>query len=80
MQEAEEINGGAMARRLTGDPGVGGRELAADDDLVGLRHVDLAAGLVPLVEEVVDEPLGALVQGVEVRWEVGVGVPAEVMN
>ena len=50
-----------MARRLTGDPGVGGRELAADDDLVGLRHVDLAAGLVPLVEEVVDEPLGALV-------------------
>jgi len=63
-----------MARRLTGDPGVGAGELAAKDDMVGLRRVELAAGLVPLT----DEPLGALVQGVEVRWEVGIVVLAEV--
>ena len=61
MQEAEEINGGAMARRLTSDPSIGIGELAADDDLIGLRRIELAAGLIPLVEEVADEPLGALV-------------------
>jgi hypothetical protein len=46
--------------------------------MVGLRRVELAAGLVPLTEEVTDEPLGALVQGVEVCWEVGIIVLAEV--
>ena len=55
------INERTMARRLTGDPGVGAGELAAKDDMVGLRRVELAAGLVPLTEEVADEPLGALV-------------------
>ena len=69
-----------MARRLTGDPGVGIGELATDDDPVGLCYVELAAGLIPLAEEVADEPLGALVQGMEVGGEVGVIVPAEVKN
>jgi hypothetical protein len=50
-----------MARRLTGDPGVGIRELATDDDPVGLCHIELAAGLIPLAEEVADEALGALI-------------------
>jgi len=69
-----------MARRLTGDPGVSGGELAADDDLVGLRHVELASGLVPLAKEVADEPLGALVQGMEVHWEIGIVIPTEIKN
>ena len=55
-----------MARRLTGNPSIGIGELAADDDLIGLRRIELAAGLIPLVEEVADEPLGALVEDVEV--------------
>ena len=49
------------SRGLTSDPGVGEGELAADDDLVGLRRIELAVGLVPLMEEVTDESLGALV-------------------
>ena len=69
-----------MARRLTGDPGVGAGELAAKDDMVGLRRVELAAGLVPLVEEVADEPLGTLVQGMEVPRQIGVVVPAKIKN
>ena len=69
-----------MARSLTGDPSIGIGELAADDDPIGLCRVELAASLIPLVEEVADEPLGALVQGVEVGGEVGVIVPAEVKN
>ena len=69
-----------MARRLTGDPSIGIGELAADDDPIGLCRVELAASLIPLVEEVADEPLGALVQGMEVGGEVGVIVPAEVKN
>ena len=69
-----------MARRLTGDPGVGAGELAAKDDMVGLRRVELAAGLVPLAKEVADEPLGALVQGMEDHWEIGIVVPTEIKN
>jgi len=62
-----------MARRLTGDPGVGAGELAAKDDMVGLRRVELAAGLVPLT----DEPLGALIQVLEVGGELGISVSIE---
>ena len=74
------IDGGAMARKLTGNLGVGVGELAADDDPVGLCRVEPAAGLIPLMEEVVDEPLGALFQGVKVRRELGVDVPTEYKN
>ena len=66
------------SKKLTGDPGVGGGELTADNDLVSLSHVELAVGLVPLAEEVLDEPLGTLIQGVEVGGEFGVDVPAEI--
>ena len=52
--------------------------MAADDDLVHLRPVKLAAGLIPLAEEVADETLSALVQGLEVGRKLGVGVPAEI--
>ena len=72
--------GRTSARKLTGDPGVGGGELATDDGLVGLRRIELAADLVPLVEEVADEPLGALVQGMEDHWEIGIVVPTEIKN
>ena len=33
-----------------------------------------------MAEEVADEPLGALVQGMEVHWEIGVVVPTEIKN
>ena len=69
-----------MARKLTGNLGVGVGELAADDDSIRLCLVELAAGLVPLAEEVVDESLGALIQGLEVCRELGIDVPAEIKN
>ena len=62
----------------TGDFGVGIGELAANDDLIHLCPVELVAGLVPLAEEVMDESLGALIQGLEVGRKLGVGVPAEI--
>ena len=65
---------------LTGNPSVGEGELAADDDLIRLRPIELAAGLIPLAEEVADEPLGALVQGLEIVGEFGIGIPAEIKN
>ena len=65
-------------KKLTGDPGVGGGELTADHDLAGLIHVELAVGLVPLAKEVMDEPLGTLIQGVEVGREFGIDVPTEI--
>ena len=51
-----------------------------DDDLVRLRPIELVAGLIPMAEEIADEPLGALVQGLKVGGELGVGVPAEIKN
>ena len=50
-----------MAGNLTGSPGVGVAELAADNDLIHLRSVEIAVGLVELAEEVVDVVLGTLV-------------------
>jgi len=47
---------------LTGNPSVGEGELAADDDLIRLRPIELAAGLILLTEEVTDELLGALIR------------------
>ena len=67
-----------MQEKLTSDPGVGEGELAADDDLVRLCPIELAAGLITLAEEVADEPLGALIQVLEVCGKLGVGVPAEI--
>ena len=66
-----------MLQELIGYFGVGIGELAADDDLVRLRLVEIAAGLGELTEEVVDEPLGALVQVLEVGGELNGGVSAE---
>ena len=62
---------------LTGDLGVGIGELAADDDLIGLRPVEITAGLVALAKEVADEPLGALIQVLEVGGELGIDVSVE---
>ena len=70
----------ASLRELIGNPGVGSGELSMDDGLVSLRHVELAADLVPLAEGVADEPLGALVKGVEVLRQVGVLIPAKIKN
>jgi len=50
-----------MAGNLTGSLGVGIGELAANDDLVRLRPVEIAAGLVELAEEVADVILGTLI-------------------
>ena len=69
-----------MSGGLTSNPGVGEGELAADDDLVHLCSIELMAGLIPLVEAVADEPMGALIQGLEVVGELGVSVPAEIKN
>ena len=67
-----------MVRGRTCNLGVGEGELAADDDLICLRPVNIAAGLIALAEEVMDEPLGALIQVLEVGGELGVGVPTEI--
>jgi len=69
-----------MAGKLIGDPGVGAGERTTDHDLAGLGQVELATGLVPLAEEIADEPLGTLIQGLEVRRELGVDVPAKIKN
>ena len=57
----ERITKEDMARGLTCDLGVGVGELAADDDLVCLRPVEVAVGFGELAEEVVDITLGTLV-------------------
>ena len=62
-----------MSRELTGDPGVGGGDQAADDDPVGLSRIELA-------EEVADEPLGTLVQSMEDGRELGIDIPPETKN
>ena len=48
-----------------------------DDDLIRLRPVEVAAGLVELAEEVVNVVLGALVQDLEVGGELHGGVSTE---
>ena len=63
-------------RSLTGSSGVGVGELAADDDLIRLRPVEVTTGFGELAEEVVDITLGTLVQGLEVGGELNGGVSA----
>ena len=48
--------------------------------MIRLRPVKITAGLVKLAEEVADEPLGALIQVLEVGRELGVGIPTEIMK
>jgi len=48
--------------------------LAADDDLIRLCPVEITAGLSELAEEVADEPLGTLIQVLEVGGKLGVSV------
>ena len=55
-----------MIPELTCGLGVSAGELAADDDLVRSCPVEVAAGLVELVEEVADVVLGTRVQDSEV--------------
>ena len=50
-----------MARNLTSSLGVGVGELVADDDLIRLCPVKIAAGFVELAGEVADVVLGALI-------------------
>jgi len=50
-----------MAGNLTGSLGVGVGELAADNDLICLCPVKIAAGFIELAEEVADVVLGALI-------------------
>ena len=66
-----------MAGKLTCDLGVGVGVLAADDDLVRLRPVEVAAGFGKLAEEVADVSLSTLVQGLEVGGELDGGVSAD---
>jgi len=49
--------------------------------LVSLRRFELAAGLIPLAEEVADELLGAITKGVVVlRHVLGLVIPTEIKN
>ena len=48
-----------------------------DDDLICLRPVKIAEGLIALVEEVTDESRGALIQVLEVGGELGIDVSVE---
>ena len=50
-----------MARNLTGSLGVCVGKLAADNDLICLRSVKIAAGFIELAEKVADVVLGALI-------------------
>jgi hypothetical protein len=54
--------------------------MAADDDLIHLCSVEITAGLGELAEEVADEPLGALVQILEVGRELNGGVSTEMRS
>ena len=69
-----------MAGRLTCDIGVSVGELAADDDLVCLRLVEVTAGLSKLAEKVADVALGTLIQGLEVGGKLDGGVSAEIRS
>ena len=49
--------------------------------MVSLRRFELAAGLIPLAEEVADELLGAITKGVVVlRHVLGLVIPTEIKN
>ena len=74
----KRLQGKMWSEGLTGNLGVGVGELAAEDDLICLCPIEIAAGLVALAEEVADEPLGALIQVLEVGRELGVGIPKEI--
>ena len=76
----ERITREDMAGKLTCDLGVGVGELATDDDLIRLCPVKVTAGLGELAEEVADEPLGALVQILEVGEELNGGVSTEMRS
>ena len=73
----KRLQGKMWSEGLTGNLGVGVGELAAEDDLICLCPIEIAAGLVALAEEVADEPLGALIQVLEVGRELNSGVSAE---
>jgi len=45
--------------------------------LICLRPVKITAGLVKLAEEVADEPLGALIQVLEISGELGADISTE---
>jgi len=76
----EKITKEDMAGRLTCDLGVGVGVLAADDDLVRLRPVEVAAGFGKLAEEVADVAQSTLVQGLEVGGELDGGISAEIRS
>ena len=46
--------------------------------MIRLRPVKITAGLVKLAEEVADEPLGALIQVLEIGGKLGFGIPTEI--
>ena len=55
--------------------------MVADDGLIRLRRLELVAGFVSIEEEVADELLGALIEGMEVlRNVLGFIVPARIKN
>ena len=61
MKDVKKLLKKDMAGNLTGSLGVGVGELAADNDLIHLRPVKIAAGFVELAGEVADVVLGALI-------------------
>ena len=65
------------SRKLTCNLGVGIGELAADNDLVRLRPIEVTMGFGELAEEVADVVLSTLIQGLEVGGELHGGVFAD---
>ena len=60
-KDLERITKEDMAGELTCDLGVGVGEMAADNDLVRLRPIEVTAGFGELAEEVANVALGTLV-------------------
>ena len=69
-----------MAGKLTCDLGVGVGDLAADNDLVHLRPIEVTAGFGELADKVADVALSTLVQGLEVGGVLDGGVSAEMRS
>ena len=69
-----------MAGKLTCDLGVGVGELAADNDLVCLRPVEVTTRFSELAEEIADVVLSTLIQDLEVGGELDGGVFAEMRS